>query len=481
MEFTIPAINLSAILPEILMTILASAVLIADFYIPEDKKEQLGMLSIGGLIITFIISLNLFGKNISVFNGMFFVDGYAVFFKLAFTVISIIVISISLTYIKIKGINMGEYYALILFSTLGMMIMAGGGDLITIYLGLELMALSSYVLVGIMKNDSKSIEASLKYFLTGAFISGILLYGIALLYGVTGTTNITQIADFLSKTQLTSNPLLILSLIMLTAGLGFKIAAVPFHIWAPDVYEGAPTSITAFLTVGSKFAGFAALIRIYMTALVSLKPYWSIILSILAIFTMFIGNIIAIYQSNVKRMLAYSSIAHAGYILVGVAAANKTGIAGVLFYAIAYTFMNIGTFSILILLEKKGSRLDDIDSFKGIAQTNPYVAFTLLIFLLSLAGIPPTAGFIGKFYIFSAAIEARLICVAVLGVLSSVISVYYYLRVVMAMYMEEPIGDFVISPPISLIIVLSIMAFAVIAIGAYPGPFIEAAKASVFL
>ncbi|HUU49581.1 MAG TPA: NADH-quinone oxidoreductase subunit N, partial [Nitrospinota bacterium] len=303
---------------------------------------------------------------------------------------------------------------------------------------------------------------------------------IALLYGITGTTNLNGISQYLTKEGMTFSIPLILSMILLITGLGFKISFVPFHMWVPDVYEGAPTSITAYMSVGTKAAGFAALLRIFMIGIVILKPHWIILLWLLSVFTMTVGNIIAIAQKSLKRMLAYSSIAHAGYILVGFIAGNEIGLAAVLFYLIAYVFMNIAAFSMIILLCREGNRGDQISDFIGISKTNPYVAFAFIIIFMSLAGIPPTAGFVGKLYLFAAAIETHYIWLAIIGLLNTIFAVYYYFRVVMGMYMKEPEGEIILAPSSPMLnFALAVMVIAIIAIGVYPGPFIDAAKASI--
>jgi NADH-quinone oxidoreductase subunit N len=409
---------------------------------------------------------------------MFVVDNFSVFFKIILLIVAILTVLISIKYLEVEDINFGEYYALVLFAVLGMMIMTASTDLIVIYIGLELMAISSYILAGFIKKDPKSIEAALKYFLMGAFTSGILLYGIALLYGFTGSTNLKEISTYLSTHNLITNPGLIFAMILLIAGFSFKISAVPFHMWAPDVYEGAPTPVAAFLSVGSKAASFAGLLRIFFVALIALKPQWENILWVLAVLTMTLGNVVAVAQTNIKRMLAYSSIAHAGYILIGFVVGTKLGVSSILLYIAIYAFMNIGAFSIIILLCTKGNRGDQIEDYAGLSKTNPYAAITLLIFFVSMAGIPPTAGFIGKFYIFAAAIKENYIWLAVIGVLNSAISVYYYFRVVMLMYMKNPQGEMKFSPSSYLTLALTIMIVATIIIGIYPEPFIEAAKIS---
>jgi NADH-quinone oxidoreductase subunit N len=336
-----------------------------------------------------------------------------------------------------EGIEPGEYYALILFATLGMMLMAAGSHLITIFLGLETMSVSVYILAGIMREDRRSVEAALKYFLLGAFATGFLLYGMAMIYGATGSLYLKEVASYITSQNLLRNPMLLMSLVFLTIGFGFKIASAPFHMWTPDVYEGAPTSITAFMATGVKAAGFAALVRVFFSALPAFRPDWTSIMWVITLATMTIGNVVAISQTNIKRMLAYSSIAHAGYILVAFVAGNDLGTSAILFYLMAYAFMNLGAFTCIILLGKKGEENTLINDYAGIGFKYPLLALSMTIFLLSMAGIPPLGGFMAKFYVFSAAVKSKFYWLAILGVLNSAVSVYFYLRVTVLMYFRE--------------------------------------------
>ncbi|MBI1988059.1 MAG: NADH-quinone oxidoreductase subunit N [Nitrospinae bacterium] len=477
----IPLPDLSAIAPELILTAWVCGVLLIDLFIPKDRKHYVGILSLVGLTLTFLCSgyLYLRGENLSLFGGMLAVDGFALYFKMVFVVVVMLTIAISLRYLPLEEINLGEYYGILLFATLGMMVMAASTDLITIYLSLELMSLSIYILAGFIKKDPKSIEAALKYFLLGAFSSGILLYGMALLYGLSGTTNLSGIGSYFAQHDLSHEPTAILAMILLIAGFAFKIAAVPFHMWVPDVYEGAPTPVTAFMSVGPKAAAFAALMRIFLVAIVAVRPHWNSIFWGLAVLSMTIGNVVAIAQTSLKRMLAYSSIAHAGYVLIGIVAGNQIGYASVLLYVLVYVFMNLGAFSMIILLCTKSGRGDQIKDFTGLARVNPWAAAAFVVFFLSLAGIPPTGGFVGKLYIFAAAIQANYVGLAIIGVLNSAISLYYYFRVVMAMYMEELPGPLHLSTHPVLVFALTVMVLATLFLGLYPGPFIDAAMSSM--
>ena len=377
----------------------------------------------------------------SLFEGMFVHDGFTVFFTLLFCGITAVSVLLSWDYVKRTRINHAEYYALLLCATLGMIVMAASKDLITIFIGLELMSLALYVLVGFRRARLESNEAALKYFLLGAFSTGFLLYGIALLYGATGTTNLGTMTAFLADTPLLGNPLLMLGSLLLLVGFAFKIAAVPFHMWTPDAYEGAPTTVTAYMSVGAKAAAFAALLRVVLGALADIQVDWRPILTWLAILTMTVGNVTALLQNNLKRMLAYSSIAHAGYVLVAVVAGGRDGASAALFYLAVYSLMNLGAFGLLSLLGKGREERVLMADVAGLGFRQPFLGIAMAVFMLSLGGIPPMAGFMGKVYVFSVAVDAGLIPLVIVGVLNSVVSIFYYLRVTVAMYMQEPQGE----------------------------------------
>lgn len=472
MNFQLP--DISPAIPELIMTAIALIVLLADLLIK--KKEVLALLSIAGIAA---VAYTLIGSSGVTFGGMFISDGYSTFFKLIFFVNVILSVLISIKYIVIEKVNFGEYYALILFSTTGMMIMASAADLIVLYLGLELMALSTYVLAGFIRHDIKSNEAALKYFLLGAFSSAFLLYGTSMIYGLTGTTNIPAIALYINEKGLTGNLSLLLSVILFTVAFGFKIAAAPFHMWAPDVYEGAPTSITAFMSVGPKAAGFAVLGRVFMVAFVSVKVDWTAILIPISILTMAVGNIVALSQTNIKRMLAYSSIAHAGYALLGIISANNEGLASMMNYLMIYAFMNIGAFAVITMLRSEGFKGDSIYDYEGLSKTHPLAAALMLIFMFSLTGIPPTAGFIGKLYLFMSAINAGYTWLVVIAVIFSAISAYFYLRIVMYMYMRDPKETVTLTTSFSNGVALGITAVAVLFIGILPSSLLDLARAAI--
>jgi NADH-quinone oxidoreductase subunit N len=377
----------------------------------------------------------------TLFSGMFVHDGFTVFFTVLLCAIGAVAVLLSWDYVKRTRIHHAEYYALLLCATLGMIVMAAANDLITMFLGLELMSLALYVLVGFRRGSLESNEAALKYFLLGAFASGFLLYGIALIYGATGTTSLPRIAAFLTGSPLRDNPLLLVGGLLLLAGLLFKVAAVPFHMWTPDAYEGAPTSVTAFMSVGAKAAAFAALLRFALRALGDVPGAWIPLLSVVAVLTMTVGNVTALLQNNLKRMLAYSSIAHAGYILVAVTAGGTAGASAALFYLAVYAVMNLGAFGVLTMMGRGTQEPVLMADIAGLGFRRPWLGLALTVFMLSLGGIPPTAGFMGKVYVFGTALQAGLVPLVIIGVLNSVVSIFYYLRVTVALYMEEPGGE----------------------------------------
>jgi NADH-quinone oxidoreductase subunit N len=374
----------------------------------------------------------------------------------------------------------GEYYSLILFSTLGMMLMASSFNLIIIFLGLEIMSISLYVLAGFKREDLKSNEASLKYFLMGAFATGFLLYGIVMIYGSTRSTNLEEIIKSLVYQKEGADLLLWAGVGLLLVGFGFKIASVPFHMWVPDVYEGAPTPVTAFISAGPKAAGFAALLRVFLFSFVTIKVDWTTVVWIMAALTMTTGNIVAIAQSNIKRMLAYSSIAHAGYVLVALVAGKEAGVSSALFYLLAYTFMNIGAFTVVIALGRKDEENTNLDDYSGLGTRHPWLAIFMMLFMLSLAGFPPTAGFMAKFYVFSSAVKSGYIGLVIIGVLNSLVSVYYYLRIVVIMFMRPPLPEAKpIFLPLGSILVLLISTWAVLQMGIFPQSLLTLAMLSV--
>ena len=463
------------ILPEIVLTAGALVVLVADVLLPRGSRA-LAWVAVLALAATLASLVPFRATHVEVAHGLIAVDQFAVFFKVVFLVAAIMTVMMSVRYLEIEGASPGEYYFLILCATLGMMIMAGGIDLITLFIGLETMAVSFYILAGFIKPNQRSNEAAVKYFLLGAFSLGILLYGMSLMYGLSGTTNLRVMAAIFAGQE--RDPRLVLAVILVVAGMGFKIAAVPFHMWAPDVYEGAPTPVTAFLSVGSKAASFAMLLRIFLEGLPSMSGDWTLLFEALAIVTMTVGNLAALTQTNLKRMLAYSSIAHAGYLMIGVVAGPPRGVSAMLIYLPIYSFMQLGAFAIIVMMRRQDVVGDELKDLSGLHVRHPFAAFAMLLFMLSLGGIPPTAGFMGKFWLFSAAIEKGYVWLAVIGVLNSAISLYYYVRIVVFMYLKkETTGSEPVASP-ALTLTLAIAVVATLALGIYPRLLFEVAEAS---
>jgi NADH-quinone oxidoreductase subunit N len=471
--------DLRLLAPEIVFILFALILLLLDLMVK--RKEVIALTGLVGVGISAYINYRLvkMGWLGGVLQDVFLFDGYSNFFKLIFYINLVLTILISLRYMKIEQTSYGEYYCLLFFATSGMMIMASAGDLIVLYLGLELMALSTYVLAGIIRRQRRSAEAAMKYFFLGAFSSAFLLYGIAIVYGLTGTTHLKGIASGLHELGLLNNPITLLGLVFFIIAFGFKIALVPFHMWAPDVYEGAPTSVTAFMSVGPKAAGFAVIGRVFFDAFAELDIQWSAILVPLAILTMATGSILALSQRNIKRMLAYSSIAHAGYAILGIITGTAEGLVSTMNYLMIYTFMNIGAFSVVILLRREDLLGEDLEDYAGLSKEHPVAAALMLIFMFSLTGIPPTAGFIAKFYVFMEAIYSGYVPLVIVAVLFSVVSAFFYLRVVMYMYMKEPGERVELSMSGGMGIALTITTIMVILLGIYPSLLLEFVRASV--
>ncbi|UCE71815.1 MAG: NADH-quinone oxidoreductase subunit N [Nitrospiraceae bacterium] len=477
--FSLGLQDISAIMPELAMISVGLLLLMLDLVVK--RKEIIAIIGVAGALVALYGTVSVYGMSESqtVFADMFLLDKYSCFFKIIFYLNVIFTICISFKYMAIEKAAFGEYYALLLFATAGMMIMASAADLMILYLGLELMALSTYILAGLLRKQARSNEAAVKYFFLGAFSSAFLLYGIALTYGMTGTTNITDIATSLFTLGIHDSPVMYLGVIFMIVAFGFKVALVPFHMWAPDVYEGAPTSITAFMSVGPKAAGFAVLGRVLFEAFGSMQPQWSAVLVPLAILTMVVGSVIALAQSNIKRMLAYSSIAHAGYMLLGIIAGTPEGLTSTINYLMIYTFMNIGAFTIVVMLRREGFQGEKIEDYMGLAKSHPMASALMLIFMFSLTGIPPTAGFIGKFYVFMEAINAGYTYLAIIAALFSVVSAFFYLRIVVYMYMKESQNEIVLTTSGPAGIVLAITCLAVLIIGIFPSILLSLANFSI--
>ena len=465
-------------MPEIFLTILAILVLVLDFFLAKKNKLRLGYLGAAGLLMLLPVILFSIDSAPS-FGGTVIADQFAAFFKFLFIVAAILAILVSMDYLKKENMQQGEYFYIVLFATVGMMVMASANDLLGIYVGLELMSLSFYILVALRTHEVRSAEAALKYFVLGALSSGILLYGISFVYGFSATTNLTGIAQQATREHADS-AFLLLAIVLILAGFAFKVALFPFHLWAPDVYEGAPTPITAFLSVGSKAAAFAVFVRIFAVALPVFQPEWSKVLWILSASTMIFGTVVAIAQKNIIRMMAYSSIAHAGIIIIGLLVYNQTGLSGMLYYLLVYTFMNMGVFAVVTLFVKSDRSAEIIQGYKGLGSRHPLFAFCMALYLLALAGVPPTGGFAAKFFILAAAINAHYYWLATIGVLTTAVALFFYARVIFYMYMREPAEEYVMTATgIAGKSVLFISAVGTVITGIYPEPFLEIAQRAI--
>jgi NADH-quinone oxidoreductase subunit N len=436
-----------------------------------------------GLVAALVVVLFQFGGQAELFSGMLIQDPFGSFLQVIFLLTAILGIALAYDYLKRLGLDKGEYYTLLLFTVSGMMLMAMAGDLIIVFLALELLSFPLYILSGFARPDPQSEESAMKYFLLGAFSSGFLLYGIALVYGAAQTTRLDGLATILGSGGY-PHGLMLGGVALILVGLAFKVAAVPFHMWTPDVYQGAPSSIVAFMTVGAKAGGFAALLRFFVVGFPALSGAWAPVLIGLSALTMVWGNVAAVAQSNIKRMLAYSSIAHAGYILMVLPAAMQgalgtAAVSSALFYLFAYMATNLGAWGVVLAVEKRDGKGGAIDDFSGLASRHPLLAFAMAVFMFSLIGVPPTLGFVGKYYIFQTAVHANLIGLALIGVLTSLVSAYYYLRVVVVMYMKsgnaQPRSEFWLNGAVGL------TAAVTLVLGVLPAPLFNLASRSVLM
>jgi NADH-quinone oxidoreductase subunit N len=498
-----PDINLTLIMPELIVGIAGVLVMMIDAFDRRHRRWTTGAVSMLSLALAMASAIWLWTTwpaQRTAFNGMIVLDELRLSFTLIFLVVALLTILISSVWIDSENLPAGEFHSLLLFATTGMMLMASAGDLVIVFLGLEILSIATYVLAGFRRTDIRSNESSLKYFILGSFASAFLLYGIALIYGATatsslpGTTNIATIASRVDQSLYP--PLLLAGAAMLLVGFGFKIATAPFHVWTPDVYEGAPTPVTAFMAAGPKAAGFASFMRVFVfgfpiaTAVVSAGGYahksWIGALAIMAVLTMTIGNVVAIVQNNVKRMLAYSSIAHAGYALVGFVAAGaaaspedrSAALSAVAFYLLSYSIINMGAFAVITLIARRGDQQTTVDDYNGIGFASPILAFSLSLFLLSLLGMPLTAGFMGKLFVFGAALKQGYVWLVVIGVLNSAVSAYYYLRLIIVMFFRERTGSWdVPAIPASVAVALILTALGTFYLGLFPGRIFNAFQA----
>ena len=471
-------------LPEIILSVVATLVMVIEPLTGSGKKNGLVALTLAAFIGAMVAAVFANGSPGTSFSGLLIVDGFGTLFRVLVIAVGILTVFTSNPFLNREAANSGEYYALVLFSVVGQCVMVTANDLIMVFIGLEISSISSYVLAGYLRDDKRANEAALKYFLLGSFATAFLLYGIALIYGATGSTNLALIRSTITSAKVGSSTMLVgIAAALMLVGFGFKISAAPFQMWAPDVYQGAPTPVTAFLSAGPKAAAFAVFLRVFMTSFRPISASWEPLVWISAALSMTIGNFAALVQTDVKRMLAYSSIAHAGYVLVAIAARSEEGIAAAMFYLAAYVLMNIGAFAVVAHISGKGEKYLKIQDLAGLGSKLPMTAAALSIFLLSLIGVPLTGGFFGKFYIFKAALESKLVWLAVLGLLNSAVGAYYYLRILVVMYMQEP-GEAVLDLqplPIGLKATLLASLAGILLLGIFPSALLEFAIRSAKL
>ncbi len=468
-----------AVIPMLCVTLAGLVVLLAEAFMKKGENMPIAPLGIIGLVGAAVASVLLWDRNTESF-GVVSGDNFGLFVNLVLVAVGILTIIFSTQTVQRDGVPAGEYYAMVLFAIAGMMLMAQATDLLVIFLALETMSIAVYILTGIRRDLQQSTEAAFKYFLLGAFASSFFLYGIAFLYGTTGTTNIDEMSTRIAAQSMSGNPMILLGIGLLIVGFGFKIAAVPFHMWSPDAYEGAPAVITGFMSTGVKAAAVAAFVRVFLKGLDPMIADWAPVLWWIAAATMIIGTVVGVAQTSLKRMLAYSSIAHGGYLLAGLVAGNEVGKAAILFYLAAYALTNLGAFGVIALLGTRERANDDLRDYAGLWYSHPALATLMTFFLLSLGGFPPTAGFIAKWYIFSAAVGSGYYGLAIIGVLSSVVSVFFYLRIVVMMYMTERDAR-PVPAPISRLAMAGLMVamLGVLYLGVLPTRLIELAQQSI--
>ena len=483
-EFLPKAVELLRFLPETILTVAGTLLMVIEPLAGQRWSRLYGHISILGLAAAMAGAVAAYGSPGPAFSGMLMADGFAAFFRVLVIGVGILTVLASYRFLTRENAEAGEYHALILFSVAGQCVMVTASDLIMIFIGLEISSIATYVLAGYLRDDKRANEAALKYFLLGSFATAFLLYGIAWIYGLTASTNLAAIRGVLSSRDMAPSPVLVgFSAALMFVGLGFKVSGAPFQIWAPDVYQGAPTPVTAFMSAGPKAAAFAVFLRIFMTAFEPMGSGWEPLVWLSALLSMTIGNFAALTQSNIKRLLAYSSIAHAGYVLVALAARSETGTAAAMFYLAAYALMNIGAFAVVTHLSGKGERFVHVDDFAGLATRQPLTAALLAIFLLSLIGVPLTGGFFGKFYIFKAALQSNLVWLTVLGLLNSAVAAYYYLRILVVMYMREPSEAAATAEPLSggMTAALVLPALGTFVLGVFPSMLLDFAGKSAAL
>lgn len=467
-----PNVDFTILSPSLIVCATGLLTMVVVPFLSAKRQQIAAHLAWIGLAVALLSLSQQVGKNTSTFDGMFIGDDFSLFFNGVFLIASMLTIFMSIDYLRRKENDHGEFYPLILFATYGMMVMASTANLLVIFLGLEIMSISLYVLTGFARTERKSTEAAIKYFLLGAFATGFTVFGIAFIYGATGSFDLSTIATVIGRAGGTTDTLLLIGGALLTIGFGFKVAAVPFHMWAPDAYEGAPSPVTGFLSAGPKAAAFAAMLRIFSFGFGNTTPHLETLFWVLAALTMTVGNIMALRQDNIKRMLAFSSVAHAGYILIALVVRNGEAASAAAFYLLCYAVTNLGAFIVISLIDssRAGEDVTSIDSYAGLGRQRPALGIALALFLISLAGFPPTAGFMGKFVLFKAAVLQGYYIIVVIAVINSLVSVYYYLRVVVKMFMSEREGAVVEIPTIPAFMMLALLfaAAAVLIIGVYP-------------
>ncbi len=469
--YTFDTSTLWAALPEIFLLSAIVVVLLLDLFLTKPFKQATYYLMQISLFITGVMAFNLIDQpQTIIFSGSFILDNLASVFKVFMIGSTMVAMVYTRHYLTQHALFRGEYFVLVLLSVLGMMVMISGYSLLTLYLGLEILSLSLYTLIAIARERAGAVEAALKYFVLGAIASGLLLYGMSMIYGISGSINITDIANFAANADLASRETLILNfgLVFLVIGIAFKLGAVPFHMWVPDVYEGAPTSVTLFLSTAPKVAAVAMLVRILVDGLGAMHAYWADLFMVLAVLSIALGSVVALMQTNIKRLLAYSTISHVGFIMLGFVTGVISGYGAAVFYVFVYILMSLAAFGIIILLNKKGFEADQISDFKGLSKHSPWFALMMLVVMLSMAGVPPFIGFYAKFFILQQVISAGFVTLAVVAVVFAVISAYYYLQIIKSMYFEEADKDITIVAPMDMQLVLSINAVLILVVGIFP-------------
>jgi len=479
LDFSAMGIDVAAVTPIMVLGVLGMAVLVLGLFVGKDQGGLLAGFCLGGLAVAAATIVPLLGSHRSAFAGMMAVDNFYLFFATISIAVTALAVLLSATYLDRTGLAHPEYYGLLVFGAVGMLVLVSASQLVVLLLGIELLSLSLYVLAGFAHTRLASEEAALKYFLLGSFSAGLLIYGIALIYGATGTLDYAGIAKAI-KAQQGLDPMLLIGMGLVLVGFAFKLSFVPFHMWVPDVYEGSPTPVTAYMAVGTKAAVFAALVRLLSTAFPGLQAEWGPVLAVLAALTVIVGNVAAVRQTNIKRLLGYSSISHAGYVLMAVVAGGGIGNDAALFYLVAYTVMNFGAFAVIVAVSEGREERLELSDYAGLAKRNPWLAAAMAIFMLSLSGAPFTAGFLGKLYVFSAAIQGGLLWLALIGVATSLVAFYYYLKVVVVMYMAEPRGErATFGPTFSMAAVVVVALFFTLQLGILPGLFVNLSQLPV--